>query len=103
MRTRLTRSLQIGFGVSLLVLIISAIASYGSIENLIESAHEVDHTNAVIAKLEYTLSIMKDAETGQRGYLLSGDTDFLQPYHGASEKALRVVKEFRRLTIDNPA
>lgn len=102
MRSSLTRNLQIGFGVSLLILIISAIASYGSIENLIQSGRLVDHTTATIARLEYTMSVMKDAETGQRGYLLTGDTDFLQPYNGAYKKALLSVNQFQKQIAGNP-
>src|SRR5579872_7405539 len=37
----------------------------------------------VIAQLQETLSTIKDAETGQRGYLLTGDQQYLQPHHQA--------------------
>jgi len=102
MKTRLTRSLQIGFGVSLAILVISSIASYNSIANLIESAKVNSHTYQVLGALESTLSVMKDAETGQRGYLLTNDTDFLQPYNGASNRALRYVEQFQFLTKNSP-
>ena len=102
MRTRLTRNLQIGFGVSISILIISAIASYGSIENLLKSSALVDHSNQVIQKLEATASTMKDAETGQRGYLLTGFEEFLDPYKGAQQKALKSTDDFLKLTKDNP-
>jgi signal transduction histidine kinase/DNA-binding response OmpR family regulator/CHASE3 domain sensor protein len=97
------RNLVIGFGVSLLLLIISSVASYTSIRKLTESAGLVDHTNEVIQKLEEALSVLKDAETGQRGFLLTGDERFLKPYHGAYDSALNTVKYVKRLTIDNPA
>lgn len=100
MRSSLTRNLRIGFGVSLVILIGTAILSYNSIENLIKSSQQVEHSNKVIAKLEHTLSVMKDAETGQRGYLLTNDTDFLLPYKGAYAKALRDVGDFQDLTKD---
>jgi CHASE3 domain sensor protein len=61
---------MIGFGISLLILIGSSVASYISINNLLTSAALVNHTNTVVQKLEQTLSVMKDAETGQRGFLL---------------------------------
>ncbi len=102
MKTRLTRNLQIGFGVSLIVLIISSIASYNSIENLIESTKIVENTNQAIGQLESTISIMKDAETGQRGYLLTNDTDFLQPYNGAYNKAMRSLEHFQFLAKNSP-
>ncbi|HVU56274.1 MAG TPA: response regulator [Puia sp.] len=101
-RPGLLRNLQIGFGLSLLILIVSSIASYSSIQNLLESARWVDHTDSVINKTEMTLSTMKDAETGQRGFLLTGDTTYLRPYYGAQERALTIVSDLRAMTMDNP-
>ncbi|HEY4207783.1 MAG TPA: CHASE3 domain-containing protein, partial [Puia sp.] len=101
-RPGLLRNLQIGFGLSLLILVVSSIASYSSIQNLLGSARLVDHTDSVINKLEAALSTMKDAETGQRGYLLTGDTAYLRPYYGAHEKALNLVDNIRSMTMDNP-
>jgi len=45
---------------------------------------------------------MKDAETGQRGYLLSGKASYLEPYNGAYQQALQLTGELTRLTADNP-
>ncbi|MES1160169.1 MAG: CHASE3 domain-containing protein, partial [Bacteroidota bacterium] len=101
-RPGLLRNLQIGFGLSLFILIISSIASYSSIRNLLESARWVDHTDSVINRLENALSTLKDAETGQRGYLLTGDTTFLRPYYGSQQKALAIVDSIRAMTADNP-
>ena len=101
-RPALLRNLQIGFGLSLLILIISSVASYSSIRNLLESSYWVDHTDSVILQLEGALSSMKDAETGQRGYLLTSDTSYLRPYYGAHERALTIIDNIRDLTVDNP-
>jgi signal transduction histidine kinase/DNA-binding response OmpR family regulator/CHASE3 domain sensor protein len=98
----LLRNLQIGFGLSLMILIVSSVASYTSIQGLLESSRQVDHTDSVIKKLEMALSTLKDAETGQRGYLLTGDTSYLRPYAGAQEKALTLVNDVTGMTIDNP-
>src|ERR671912_173756 len=81
-------NLIISFSLSLLLLVISSVASYFSIVNLLKSADEVERTNATIADLEESMSALKDAETGQRGYLLSGDISFLEPFHGTHQKAL---------------
>jgi len=99
---RLLRNLQIGFGLSLLILVITSIASYSSIHNLLQSSRWVDHTDSVITELESVLSTMKDAETGQRGYLLTSDTAFLRPYYGAHERALDNIDKIERMTADNP-
>jgi CheY-like chemotaxis protein/CHASE3 domain sensor protein len=102
MKSSFKRNLLIGFGFSLLLLIVSSVASYISISNLLNSVKLVEHTNKVIHSVENTISILKDAETGQRGFLLTGDQRFLGPYEGAYDKALVELKEVKSLTSDNP-
>jgi len=102
MRSTFKRNLLVGFGISLMLLIVSSVASYISIRNLLESVELVQHTNQVIHATETSLSILKDAETGQRGFLLTGDEDFLEPYNGAYSKAIDEVKKVKSLTRDNP-
>lgn len=80
------RNLFLGLGISLVLLIITSVASYISIKNLIESSSMMRDSNKTIIALQNTFSLMKDAETGQRGYLLTGDDRFLNPYHNAKEK-----------------
>ncbi len=98
MKTSISRDLQIGFGLSLLLVIISSVASYLSISNLLSNAKKVDQNNSVIFNLESIISTMKDAETGQRGFLLSGKEVFLQPYNNADQKVFDAIKEVRQLT-----
>lgn len=95
------KALQAGFGLSLLILIATSAASFISIRNLIYSSEQVNHTNAVLKQLENAISFAKDAETGQRGYLLSGDSSFLDPYWDASERTMRALDTVANLTIDN--
>ncbi len=102
MKSSFQRNLLIGFGVSMLLLIVSSVASYISIGNLLQSVNEVQHTGKVIQSIENTLSTLKDAETGQRGYLLTGKEKFLEPYTGAYDKAINELELVKKLTIDNP-
>jgi signal transduction histidine kinase/DNA-binding response OmpR family regulator/CHASE3 domain sensor protein len=95
-------NLRIGLGLSLLILFITSLASYLSIKNLIKSAGMVAHSNEVMTKLDGVISTLKDAETGQRGYLLTGDKDFLEPYHGAKQQALSLLDDVGSETVDNP-
>ena len=61
------------------------------------------HTHDVLEKIESFLSEMKDAETGQRGYLLTGKDQYLEPY-GTAVQAIPVqFEELRKLTSDNPS
>src|SRR6201999_4216266 len=101
-RPGLLRNLQIGFGLSLFILIITSVASWSSIHNLLSSSKWGDHTDSVINEVTTTLTTLTDAETGQRGYLLTGDTAFLQPYYGANEKALSLIDKIQAMTLDNP-
>lgn len=103
MKSTFRRNIQIGFGLSLLVLILSSAASFVSIRALLNSAQQVNHTNKVIQGLDEIMSIMRDAETGQRGYLLSGDEKFLQRYNGVTENAMAAWTNVKILTSDNPA
>jgi len=101
MKRGLNRNLQYWFGVSLLILVIISAFSYSTIRNLQESRKLVDHGNLIILKLEKAISLMKDAETGQRGFLLTNRKEFLQPYEGAYQKAIALVNEVQQLTTDN--
>ena len=61
----------------------------------------VQHTNEVLLKTETFLGSIKDMETGQRGYLLTGDVNYLLPYHSGISKAKSTFGELKELTSDN--
>ena len=63
----------------------------------------VAHTYQVIASLRAVLGDAQDAETGQRGYLLTRRQDFLAPYQAADRRMARDLSRFKQLTIDNPS
>ncbi len=60
------------------------------------------HTLMVMVATQKLLSTYQDAETGQRGYLLTGDPDYLEPYNAARQRAAPQFQALRRLTADNP-
>ncbi len=95
------RNLMVAYGLSLLLLIISAVASYVSIRNLLSNTDEVNHTNEVIKSLDGLLLAVKDGESGQRGYMLTNDKSFLLPYTGSFDRAQKQLQEVRTLTLDN--
>ena len=95
------RQLQLVFSLSTLLLLISLAASFYSIQRLISNSQMVNHTNQVLLEAENIISFMKDAETGQRGYLVTLDPLFLQPYTGSYEKVTASYDQLRGLTTDN--
>jgi CHASE3 domain sensor protein len=102
MISKSNNNLKTGFGLSISLLIISSIVSLFCIQNLLKSAQLVRHTNEVKSTLENVLSSVKDAETGQRGYLLTGNDEFLAPFKGSYQTAALNLQKVRALTIDNP-
>ncbi len=97
------RQLQIVFSISILLLLVSLVASFYSTQKLISNSKLVNHTNQILIESENIISYVKDAETGQRGYLLTRDPTFLMPYNGAYEKVEISYNTIRDLTRDNPA
>ncbi len=101
MKSSVIRNLQIGFGLSLLLLIVSSAASYVSIQNLIKSSELVNKTTYIINQLDEIISTLKDAETGQRGFLLTGEKDFLKPYTGSEQKCMLILNNIKSLTSED--
>jgi signal transduction histidine kinase/CHASE3 domain sensor protein len=62
-----------------------------------------EHTYQVLAKLRELGMTMRGAESGQRGFLLTGDETYLDPYKDALDRISIVQGELQRLTADNPA
>jgi PAS domain S-box-containing protein len=86
----------------MVVLVIMASVSYFSLNELIRNARMVSHTQAVIGRLEKMISLLKDAETGQRGYLLTGDEQFLEPLTVSHPQVTLIYRELDSLISDNP-
>jgi signal transduction histidine kinase/CheY-like chemotaxis protein/CHASE3 domain sensor protein len=101
MKPGLKKNLIIGFGASLIVLIISSAASYISIRNLLYSSYLVDHTYQAISSLENVNFYTKEAESAQRGYLLTSDSSFIQTYKKVKDSAYSSLVTVRLLTADN--
>lgn len=91
------------FAVALGILVLVGINSYSGLSKLSKAVFWVEHTNKVIHDLDALLSMVKDAETGQRGYIITAKERYLEPYHVASKEVDNYIKSVRDLTNDNPA
>src|SRR6202521_370809 len=91
-----------GFGLALVIFVIVGAVSYRSTVELIEASNWSKHTYQVLTQLEAVLSLLKDAETGQRGYVITGEESYLEPYQGALGKIDQSLQDVRKLTEDNP-
>ncbi|MBP0495779.1 CHASE3 domain-containing protein [Pararoseomonas indoligenes] len=61
------------------------------------------HTAQVLTALKDLAIAVRDAETGQRGYLLTGSDDYLAPYQASLGRVTLLSGDLQRLTADNPA
>lgn len=95
------RRLVAGFGLSALTLVIVAIVSYRNANLLIENDALVERSHQVRLQLADLLSEMKDAETGQRGYVITGDDIYLEPYKNALGAVAATLGDFQKLTADS--
>ncbi len=73
----------VGFAVVLVGVAVLGITSYVNTQRLIESNRQLTHTYETIEDLEDIQLALGDAEAGQRGYILTGQEYYLQPYHQA--------------------
>ena len=79
MKLSIRTKLAPAFGVALLLIAITGAFSWSSTVNLIDTAQMMDHTHDVLENLEKIVSQLKDAETGQRGFVLTGEPRYLDP------------------------
>jgi len=90
-----------GFALAGLVLLVIAGVGFQSTANLIENDRWVEHTHEVRTTLADLISQLKDTETGTRGYVITGDDKFLEPYRSSLVESKRAFDHVRSLTVDN--
>jgi CHASE3 domain sensor protein len=61
------------------------------------------HTTEVLETLQNAMDAMVDQETGVRGYLITGDEKFLEPYHRGGNAYTAAIQKIKDLSSDNPA
>ena len=74
------RYAYLGIAVSLVILVVISSISYQSLVRIQDDFNWVSSTREVLLNLSYFLSSLKDAEMGQRGFLLTGQERYLEPY-----------------------
>jgi CheY-like chemotaxis protein/CHASE3 domain sensor protein len=88
---------------ALVALVAIAVLSYRALVARSDAAHALDHTDEIQDHLHHFLSSLKDAETGQRGFLLTGVERYLDPYQLALGDIATELTTLRRLTLEDPA
>jgi PAS domain S-box-containing protein len=94
--------IKIGIGIVVVVLLVNGWLSYRAARTLLNNEQEVTHSYQVLENLETVLSTLKDAETGERGYIITGEVQYLEPYQSAIGQIDSHLQKLKQLTADDP-
>ncbi len=90
------------FIISLASILIVAFTTFQTFVIFRDNTLWVIHTHKVQESLESLLSHLKDAETGQRGYLITGEDSYLEPFNISLSNIDKELSFLKELTSDNP-
>ncbi|MFN6540197.1 MAG: methyl-accepting chemotaxis protein [Nostoc sp. EkiNYC01] len=98
---RINQFVMGGFGVILVLTAITSFISKSATDSLIDSLTLLNHTYSVKFYLKEIEKNLVDAETGQRGFLITNKSEYLQPYNNAINKVKDNIKELSNKITDN--
>lgn len=98
---RLTRLATVSV-LGAIALLVNSVIAIQALRGVREAHQAADQTHNVRLHIEKLQTVITDAETGQRGYLITGNPEYLRPYHGARAKAGELMTELRRETAASP-
>ena len=91
----------LGLAIVLAFFLVSGVIAYRNVEVLRTNNQKILHSHEVLISLDELLSTAQDAETGQRGYLLTGNDKYLEPYASAVAAVGSRIDTVGSLTQDN--
>jgi diguanylate cyclase (GGDEF)-like protein len=103
MRGSIERLIQLGFALAIGVVAVIALIAIQTTRKLIDDNYWVNHSEEILIELNSTLSVLVETETSQRGYVISGDEQFLAPYESTTTEIQNHVARLQRLAEDNPS
>ncbi len=92
----------LGLAAAIFFFIATGVVAYLNFRILKADTALVVHSGDTLTALGDVLSTVNDAETGQRGYLLTGNESYLRPYGAAAAEIGPRLDVLQRLTVDNP-
>ena len=91
-----------GLGAVLLAFLAIGAVSYTNVRTLWSNVELAEHTQQVLLSLSNLFSLVKDAETGQRGFVITGDEKYLAPHTQAVDRIHGQLAELEERVRDNP-
>jgi len=102
MKWSIQKKTGMGLAVAGMILLLVAGLLYRNGRGFIEASEWVSHTHEVLAELEATLSALAEAQTATRGFIITGQETFLEPYRAAVPAIRAHLDRLQSLTADNP-
>jgi C4-dicarboxylate-specific signal transduction histidine kinase len=99
----ISRKLMAAFAAVVVVIFASSAIIYDRLLLIEWAKNRRIHTTNVLETLQNAMDAMVDQETGVRGYLITGDEKFLEPYHRGGNAYTAAIQKIKELTSDNPA
>ena len=96
------RKIAVGFLIAAIAVVVNGVTGYRSAQAVSEANRWVSHSQEVRRDIAELMLQLVNAETGQRGYVITGKEAFLDPYNGAADACQRAYRRLRDLTSDNP-
>lgn len=91
-----------GFGSVVGIMVIVGAVIFFNVFTMLDNQRWVSHTYQVIVNANGIMASMIDQETGVRGYMLTGDATFLEPYEAGARDFTGFISRAREMTSDNP-
>jgi PAS domain S-box-containing protein len=95
------RKFAIAYAVAIAVLIIDLVVTFWNLNSISRTWDALALSHDVVVGLDDVLSNLRDAETGQRGYLLTGDERYLEPYTKSHAAVASSIDRLRSLVVNN--
>lgn len=101
---KIQTKLGLGFGIQVLltaVLGLSVLIGMAKVQS--EFSHNVEVNAPVLTNARHLMKLVIDMETGQRGFLITQNDEFLEPYITGSKEFHELIKTEKRLVSDKPS
>lgn len=101
MKISLENKVRLGFGVGLFLLLFTGSVAYWSASWSIGAFQAVEKTERVLDLLRGTLAALLDIETGTRGFVITGNEEFLEPFNSGIARVSPLLEQLKE-AVDDP-
>jgi methyl-accepting chemotaxis protein len=102
MRWTVGTKIGAGFFLAVMIFLVVGAVSYRSTTQLVAASDLRRQAFEILSQLGNVLSAVQDVQVGQRGYALTGEEDYLEPYEAALGRIGGHMQQLRRLTVNDP-